>query len=251
MINIKSKHEIVKMRKAGKLASKLLDFISPYVKEGVSTLELNNLCEDYTRKHGAVSAPLNYHGFPKSICTSINDVVCHGIPSEKDILKNGDIVNVDVTVILDGYYGDTSRTYIIGDVSDDVKNLVDRTYESMMKGIDVIKPDIFLYEVGRAIENYITPFGYSIVRDYGGHGIGKEFHEEPLVFHYFSNENRIKLKEGMVFTVEPMINMGKSYKINTSRIDGWTVRTRDGALSAQFEHTVLVTATGYEILTTS
>ncbi len=251
MIIIKTKEEIKKMRKAGKLASHLLDYITPFVKEGVSTQYLNDLCEEYTQKHNAISAPLNFEGFPKSICTSINNVVCHGIPSEKDILKDGDIVNIDVTVILDGYHGDTSRTYLIGNVSEDVKNLVERTEKAMYRGIAAIKPGKYFYEIGKAIEKYISKFGYSIVRDYGGHGIGKEFHEEPQVFHHYTKENKIMMREGMIFTVEPMINMGKSHKIVTSPIDGWTVTTKDNSLSAQFEHTVLVTARGAEILTKS
>lgn len=175
MIKIKNAKEIEKMRKAGKLAAKLLNYIEPYVKEGVSTLYLNNLCEEYTKKHGAISAPLNYNGFPKSICTSINNVVCHGIPSEKDILKDGNIVNIDVTVILNGFHGDTSRTFLIGNVDEKTKKLVRRTEKAMYRGIDAIKTGEYLYKVGKTIEKYISKFGYSIVRDYGGHGIGKAF----------------------------------------------------------------------------
>ena len=248
MIKIKNAKEIEKMRKAGKLAAELLNYIEPFVKEGISTLYLNNLCEEYTKKHGAISAPLNYNGFPKSICTSINNVVCHGIPSEKDILKDGDIVNIDVTVILNGYHGDTSRTFIIGSVDEKIKSLVRRTEQAMYRGIDAVKSGEYLYKVGKTIEKYISKFGYSIVRDYGGHGIGKVFHEDPHVFHYYSRENRIRLKSGMIFTIEPMINLG-SYKVNTSSVDGWTVTTADGSLSAQFEHTILVTDKGAEILT--
>ncbi len=251
MIKIKTKDEIKKMRRVGKLASHLLDYITPFVKEGVSTQYLNDLCEEFAQKNNAISAPLNYEGFPKSICTSIDNVVCHGIPSKDDILKDGQIVNIDVTLILDGYHGDTSRTFLIGNVSEDVRNLVDRTEKAMYKGINAIKPGKYLYEVGKAIEKYISKFGYSIVRDYGGHGIGKEFHEEPQVYHNYTRENKILLKEGMIFTVEPMINMGKSYKVVTSPIDGWTVTTKDNSVSAQFEHTVLVTAKGAEILTKS
>ncbi|MHB8829716.1 MAG: type I methionyl aminopeptidase [Syntrophales bacterium] len=249
MIVIKDRDEIEKMRKAGKLAAQLLKYIEPFVKDGVSTLYLNDLCEEYTQKHGAISAPLGYHGFPKSICTSVNNVVCHGIPSEKEILKNGDIVNVDVTVILDGYFGDSSRTCIVGQATEDVKNLVSRTENAMYRGIEEIKPGKCLYEVGRAIEKYISKFGYSIVRDYGGHGIGRDFHEEPYVHHHYTREDAVRLQPGMTFTVEPMINMGKSYEVVTSREDGWTVTTKDGSLSAQFEHTVLVTEQGVEILT--
>jgi len=249
MIVIKTKEEIEKMRKAGKLAGQLLKYIEPFVKEGVSTLYLNDLCEEYTQKNGAVSAPLNYHGFPKSICTSINNVVCHGIPSAKEILKDDDIVNVDVTVLLDGFHGDTSATFMVGSVSEEAKNLVLRTENAMYRGIVEIAPGKYLYEVGRAIEKYISRFGYSIVHDYGGHGIGREFHEEPYVHHHYTREDAIRLKPGMIFTVEPMINMGSSWDVVTSREDGWTVTTRDGSLSAQFEHTVLVTDKGMEILT--
>lgn len=249
MIVSKTQEEIEKMREAGKLAAQVLDFIEPYVQEGVSTLYLNDLCADFTQKHGAISAPLNYHGFPKSICTSINNVVCHGIPAENDILTDGDIVNVDVTVILDGYHGDTSRTFMIGTVDEKIEKLVIRAENAMYRGIAAVKPGKYLYEVGKAIEKYISKFGYSIVRTYGGHGIGKNFHEDPHVLHYFSPENKIRLQEGMTFTVEPMINMGKSYEVETSSVDGWTVTTADGSVSAQFEHTILVTAEGAEILT--
>ena len=249
MICIKNKYDIEMMRKAGKLAAKLLNYISPFVKEGVSTLYLDNLCEEFTKKHGAISAPLNYNGFPKSICTSINNVVCHGIPSEKEILKDGDIINIDVTVKLGGYYGDTSRTYLIGNVSEEAKYLVRRTENAMYRGIKEVKPGKYLYEVGKAIEKYISKFGYSIVRDFVGHGIGKNFHEEPQVYHHYSLQNKIRLQEGMIFTVEPMINAGRSYEVKVSSEDGWTVTTEDGSLSAQFEHTVLVTSKGAEILT--
>ena len=249
MITIKTQEEIEKMRRSGALAGQLLNYIEPFVKEGISTLELNNLCAEFTQKHGAISAPLNYHGFPKSICTSINNVVCHGIPSAKDILKNGDIVNVDVTVILDGYHGDTSHTFIIGQVDEKIQNLVHRTEKAMYRGIAAVKAGKYLYEVGKAIEKYIDKFGYSIVYTYGGHGIGKNFHEDPHVLHHFSPDNKIRLKEGMIFTVEPMINMGKSPEVKTSATDGWTVTTVDGDISAQFEHTILVTAGEAEILT--
>ncbi len=249
MIIIKTAEEIEKMRKAGALAGQVLSYIEPFVNEGVSTLELDNLCAEFTKNHGAISAPLNYHGFPKSICTSINNVVCHGIPSAKDILKNGDIVNVDVTVILDGYHGDTSRTFMVGDVDEKIVNLVTRTEKAMYRGIAAVKAGKYLYEVGRAIEKYIAKFGYSIVQTYGGHGIGKDFHEDPHVLHHFSQHNKIRLKEGMIFTVEPMINMGQSNQVETSTTDDWTVTTADGSISAQFEHTILVTSGEAEILT--
>ncbi|MGB6607832.1 MAG: type I methionyl aminopeptidase [Atribacterota bacterium] len=249
MIYIKNKYDIKMMRKAGELAAKLLKYIESFVKEGVSTLYLNDLCEEFTKKHGAISAPLNYNGFSKSICTSINNVVCHGIPSEKEILEDGDILNIDVTVKLDGYYGDTSKTYLIGNVDEEAKYLVRRTENAMYRGIKAVKPGKSLYEVGKAIEKYISKFGYSIVRDFVGHGIGKSFHEDPQVLHYYSLRNKIRLQEGMIFTIEPMINMGKSYEVKVSSEDGWTVTTEDGSLSAQFEHTVLVTSKGAEILT--
>jgi len=249
MITIKTAEDIEKMRKAGALAGQVLTYIEPFVKDEVSTLELNNLCAEFTQKHGAISAPLNYHGFPKSICTSINNVVCHGIPSAKDILKNGDIVNIDVTVILDGYHGDTSRTFLIGQVDEKISSLVSRTEKAMYRGIAAVKPGKYLYEVGKSIEKYISKFGYSIVHSYGGHGIGKKFHEDPHVLHHFSLDNKIRLKEGMIFTVEPMINMGKSPEVETSATDGWTVTTVDGSISAQFEHTILVTSGEAEILT--
>nr|WP_217637457.1 type I methionyl aminopeptidase [Desulfuromusa kysingii] len=249
MVVIKTQEEIEKMRRAGKLAAELLAYIGPFVKEGVSTQYLNDLCEEFTQKHGAISAPLNYHGFPKSICTSINNVVCHGIPSETEILKSGDIVNVDITLIVDGYHGDTSYTFQIGGVDEQIQKLVYRTEKAMYRGIAAIKPGKYLYEVGKAIEKYIDKFNYSIVRAYGGHGIGKKFHEDPHVLHHYSPENRIRLQEGMIFTVEPMINLGKSFAVETSEVDGWTVTTTDGSVSAQFEHTVLVTAEGAEILT--
>jgi methionyl aminopeptidase len=249
MIIIKNRHEIKMMRKAGKLAARLLDYIGRFVREGVSTQHLNDLCETFTRKHGAHSAPLNYNGYPKSICTSINDVVCHGVPSEKDILKNGDIVNVDVTVNLNGYHGDTSKTFLIGNVNREVRQLVERTEKALMIGIKAVKPGGYFSDIGLAIEQYISSFGYAIVKDYGGHGIGKHFHEKPMVYHHFTLENRIKLEKGMIFTIEPMINMGNNDAVYVSSDDNWTVRTVDGSPSAQFEHTILVTFEGADILT--
>ncbi|MBI5414119.1 type I methionyl aminopeptidase [Candidatus Peregrinibacteria bacterium] len=248
-ITIKSPDEIKKMRVAGRAAASVLDFITPFVKEGASTLEINDRCHEYITKNGWISAPLNYRGFPKSICTSINEVVCHGIPSETDILKNGDIVNVDVTIIRDGFHGDTSCMFLIGEVSEEAKLLVERTKKAMMKGIEVIKPNIFLNEIGKAIEKYVSKFGYGIVRDFTGHGIGRAFHEDPHVLHYDSGQKGPRLEAGMTFTVEPMINISKNWKIIVDPKDKWTVRTVDGALSAQFEHTVLVTGKGVEILT--
>ena len=249
MIKVKKKEEIIKMRNAGKLAAKVLTYIEPHIKAGISTDELNKKCHDYIIEHNAIPAPLNYSGFPKSICTSVNNVVCHGIPSKKEILKDGDIINVDITVILNGYHGDTSKTYFIGEVSKEVMNLVQRTEKAMMKGIEAVKPGGFLSEVGKAIEKYVKKFNYSIVSEYGGHGIGAKFHEDPHVYHFYTKLNKIRLKPGMTFTIEPMINMGSSGNITTSQVDGWTVTTNDNLPSAQFEHTILVTDKGYEILT--
>ncbi len=249
MIKVKTQDEINKMRLAGALAAQVLNYIEPFVVAGVSTQHLNDLCATFTQEHGAISAPLNYHGFPKSICTSINNVVCHGIPSPQDILADGDIVNVDITVILDGYHGDTSRTFMVGDVADPVKNLVLRTEKALHRGIDAVRAGKYLYEVGRAIEKYLSKFGYSTVRAYGGHGIGKNFHEDPFVLHHYSQENRIRLQEGMIFTIEPMVCIGQNYEVITSNSDGWTVTTADGSLNAQFEHTILVTSGAAEILT--
>lgn len=250
-IHIKNKEEIKKMRSAGKIAAKVLDFIEPYVKAGLSTEELNKLCHEFTISHGCISAPLNYRGFPKSICTSINDVVCHGIPSESDILKDGDIINIDITVIKDGYHGDTSRMFFVGHVSDEARLLVERTKKAMLRGIEIIKPNIFLNEIGKTIEKYASKFHYGVVRDFTGHGIGKKFHEDPHVCHYDTGKPGPRLKSGMTFTVEPMINLSPKWKTEVDKKDKWTVRTLDGALSAQFEHTILVTDTGYEILTIS
>ncbi|MBU4487312.1 MAG: type I methionyl aminopeptidase [Candidatus Delongbacteria bacterium] len=248
MIKIKTRDEIIKMRKAGKLAAQVLEYIEPFIKEKVTTGRLDALCHEFIVKNGAVPAPLNYHGYPRSICASVNNVVCHGIPSQSKELKNGDIVNIDITAILNGYFGDTSKTYTIGEVPEPTRLLVERTEKAMYRGIDAIKPNSYLYEVGRAIEKYVSKFGYSIVREYGGHGIGNEFHEDPHIYHFFTTLNKIRLKPGMCFTVEPMINEG-GYQVITSKADGWTVTTKDNSLSAQFEHTVLVTDQGYEILT--
>jgi methionyl aminopeptidase len=250
MIIIKNKEQISGIKKASALAAKCLLHLEQYIFIGQNTLALDQLACDYMLSHHATSATLNYRGFSKSICTSINDVVCHGIPSEKDILKSGDIINVDVTVILNGYFGDTSRTYIVGEVSEETRLFVDRSEKALYKGIDVIKPGVKLSQIGKVIETYVKKFGYGIVRDYGGHGVGIAFHEEPHVHHYYEPlSSRIILREGMTFTVEPMINQSKNYQIETCEVDGWTVRTKDKALSAQFEHTVLVTASGCEILT--
>jgi len=249
MINIKSEREIALMRKSAKLAASTLKYIGAFVKPGVSTEELNNIAHDYIIDHGAIPSPLNYHGFPKSICTSINEVICHGIPSKKDILKSGDIVNLDVTTYLEGFHGDTNATFFVGEVSTDVKDLVERTHECMMAGIAEVRAGARIGSIGAAIVEIATKYRYSVVRDYCGHGIGREFHEDPQVLHYGERDTGTKMREGMTFTIEPMINIG-TYRTRLDK-DGWTVRTSDGKLSAQFEHTILVTKSGYEILTLS
>ncbi|WP_286266444.1 type I methionyl aminopeptidase [Thalassotalea atypica] len=247
-ITIKNEEEIAKMRVAGKLAADVLEMIEPYVKAGVTTNELNTLCADYTEKvQEAISAPLDYHGFPKSICTSVNNVICHGIPDDTP-LKDGDIINIDITVIKDGYHGDTSKMFLIGDVALDEQRLCRITQEALYTGLKKVKPGVAFGEIGTAIQKFVKKSGrFGIVKEYCGHGIGKEFHEEPQIVHYKNNE-RIKMKEGMCFTVEPMINMGKANTI-LDQEDNWTVYTADGKKSAQWEHTIVVTKTGCEILT--
>jgi methionyl aminopeptidase len=236
------------MRKAGAMASQLLDYITPFVVEGVTTDHLNTLCHDWIIARNAVPAPLGYRGFPKSICTSINHVVCHGIPSAKKLIK-GDIINIDVTVILDGWYGDSSRMFSIGKIPLRAEKLINVTYECLMRGIDVVKPGATLGDIGYAIQNYAEKNGFSVVRDFCGHGIGRTFHTAPNVVHYGNPGEGLALQEGMFFTIEPMINAGK-YQVKVLN-DGWTAVTRDKSLSAQFEHTLGVTATGVEIFTTS
>jgi len=237
------------MRAAGKLASQLLDYIEPFVVPGVSTLKLNDLCHAYTVDHGATSAPLNYKGFPKSICTSVNHVVCHGIPSENKILQNKDIINIDVTPILNGWHGDTSRTFFVGKAGIKAKRLVEFTYEAMMIGIEQIRPGNHIGDIGHAIQTAAEAKGYGVVRDYSGHGIGQIFHTTPNVLHYGEPGTGDLIEPGMFFTVEPMINTGKAPTKTLD--DGWTVVTKDRSLSAQFEHTIVVTDDGYEILTVS
>lgn len=237
------------MRKAGALAAEVLDFITDYVKPGVSTEELNQLCHERIVGAGATPAPLGYRGFPKSICTSVNHVVCHGIPSPDKILQDGDIVNIDVTVIVDGWHGDTSRMYLVGDVGVKARRLVEVTYEAMMRGIEIIKPGTTLGDIGHAIQSYAEGHRFSVVRDFCGHGLGRIFHDAPSVLHYGEPGTGMALREGMFFTVEPMINAGRwEVKILS---DGWTAVTKDKSLSAQFEHSVGVTATGVEIFTSS
>ncbi len=238
------------MRRAGRLGAEVLDFITPYIAPGVSTGHLDTLCHEYILDHDAIPAPLNYRGFPKSICTSVNHVVCHGIPSEDKRLQNGDVMNVDVTVILDGWHGDTSRMFQVGDrVSRQASRLVEVTYEAMMRGISVVRPGATLGDIGHAIQTYAESERFSVVRDFCGHGIGRVFHDAPSILHFGLPGEGTKLVEGMFFTVEPMINVGK-FPVKILQ-DGWTAVTKDKSLSAQFEHTIGVTADGHEIFTLS
>ncbi|MFV0447498.1 MAG: type I methionyl aminopeptidase [Vibrio sp.] len=264
-VKIKNAEEIEKMRVAGRLAAEVLEMIEPYIKSGVTTEELDQICHKHiTEVQGAIPAPLNYHGYPKSICTSINHIVCHGIPATQDtkfgqlvrpaVLKEGDILNIDITVIKDGYHGDTSKMFLVGEVSPADKRLCMVAQESLYLSLKKVKPGIQLGEIGTAIEKYIKTNNknnpstkFSIVRDYCGHGIGAGFHEEPQVVHY-KNSDRTILREGMTFTIEPMINAGK-FGCRLDDEDDWTVYTADGKKSAQWEHTILVTADGCEILT--
>lgn len=236
------------MRKAGKLAAQTLDMITPHVVPGVTTNELDKLCSDFAAGHGAISAPLNYRGFPKSICTSINHVVCHGIPSTKK-LKKGDIINIDITVIVDGWYGDTSRMFTVGDVPVKSKRLIDITYECLMRGIAAVKPGATVGDIGHAIAQYAHKHRCGVVEVFCGHGLGRVFHDAPNIMHYGTPGTGAELKEGMFFTIEPMINLGKpDVKVLE---DGWTAVTRDKSLSAQFEHSLGVTKDGCEIFTLS
>ena len=246
-VNIKNPSEIEKMRVAGRLAAEVLDMIEPFVNAGTTTDELNTICHNYmTKIQESIPAPLNYRGFPKSICTSVNHVVCHGIPSVKR-LKKGDVINIDVTVIKDGFHGDNSRMYYVGNPSVRAKRLCEVSMEAMLAGIDMVKPGVRLGDIGHTIQNLAEKNGFSVVREYCGHGIGKNFHEQPQVLHYGRPNTGIALQPGMTFTIEPMINAGK----RETRLlgDNWTVVTRDHSLSAQWEHTILVTDSSYEILT--
>jgi len=246
---IKTPAEIEKMRVAGRLAAEVLDMIEPHVVPGITTGELDRICHDYIVNHQhAIPAPLHYKGFPKSICTSVNHQVCHGIPGEKR-LKKGDIINIDVTVIKDGYHGDTSRMYYVGEPSIQARRLVEITRECMYRGIEQVRPGARLGDIGHAIQLHAERHNFSVVREYCGHGIGREFHEDPQVLHYGRPGTGTELVPGLIFTIEPMINAGRpEVKLLP---DNWTVVTRDHSLSAQWEHTVLVTETGYEILTQS
>lgn len=246
-IVIKTPDEIEKMRIAGRLAAEVLEMLEPYVEPGITTEELDHICHDYiVNTQGAIPAPLNYRGFPKSICTSVNHQVCHGIPGNKK-LKNGDIVNIDITVIKDGFHGDTSKMFLIGEPSILARRLCDITHEAMHIGIAQAKPGAYLNEIGTAIQKFVESHNYSVVREYCGHGIGRDFHEEPQVLHYQTQDVGPELLPGMCFTIEPMVNAGKA--MVKLLPDGWTVVTKDRSLSAQWEHTILVTEEGHEILT--
>ena len=242
------KEAFEKTKVAGSIAAGALDEVNKIIKPGVSTEQIDKLCYEYISDHGAYSAPLFYRGFPKSCCTSTNHVVCHGIPSEK-ILKNGDIVNVDVTALKNGWHGDTSRTFKVGNVSVKAEKLIKATYESMMKAIEIVKDGIHLGDIGSTIQTHVEKEGFSVVQDFCGHGIGKTFHKEPNILHYGEKGSGEKIKTGMIFTIEPMINYG-NYETKTLN-DGWTAVTKDKSLSAQFEHTIGVTKDGCEIFTKS
>ena len=248
-VSIKTPEEIEKMRVAGRLASEALDMIAPHVKPGVTTAALDKLCHDYiVDQQDAIPACLNYNGFPKSICTSVNHVICHGIPGEKK-LRKGDIINIDITVIKDGYHGDNSRMYYVGEPSVLAKRVCEVSKQSMMLGIQAVKPGARLGDIGSGIQQHAESHNFSVVREYCGHGIGRVFHEEPQILHYGKPDTGMTLVEGMIFTIEPMINVGR--KETRLLADDWTVVTRDHSLSAQWEHTILVTSDGYEILTNS
>ena len=246
---VKTAEEIARMRVAGRLAAEVLEMIAPSVVPGVSTGELDRICHEYiVGVQQAIPAPLNYHGFPKSICTSLNQVVCHGIPSDRKILKSGDIINIDITVLKDGYHGDTSAMFLVGDAGPHAERLSRVTRECLYRAIEIVRPGAHLGDIGELIQQHAEGNYYSVVREYCGHGIGSQFHEEPQVLHYGRAGTGMELVEGMTFTIEPMINAGKRFT-KLSKRDGWTVETKDGRLSAQWEHTILVTADGHEVLT--
>ena len=236
------------MRKAGQLAAETLDYLVPFIKPGITTDDINTLVYDYTLDHNAIPAPLNYRGFPKSVCTSINHVVCHGIPGDK-VINDGDIINIDVTPILDGWFGDTSRMFTVGKASVKAKRLIEVTFESMWRGIRVVRPGATIGDIGHAIQEYAESQRFSVVRDFCGHGLGQIFHDAPNILHYGNPGEGTVLREGMFFTIEPMINIGRpEVKILE---DGWTAVTKDRSLSAQFEHSLAVTSDGYEVFTES
>lgn len=250
MIIIKNPEQIKGIRASCHLAAQTLEYLSQFIRPDISTQTLNDLAQKFITDHHAFAAPLNYHTYPKSICTSVNDVVCHGIPSSQVILKEGDIINLDITTILNGYYGDISATYPVGEICQPAQDLIEHTRQALMFAIDALQPGkTFSQSIGQVIQPYVEKFGHSVVRDFGGHGIGLSFHEDPFVFHFDTPENDITLKPGMTFTIEPMINASSDWHITVDPVDHWTVRTRDGSLSCQFEHTVLITSTGSEVLT--
>lgn len=247
-ISLKSKKDIEKMKIAGRKAASVLEMLDDHVKPGVTTNQLDEIAYKFiTEELKCIPANINYNGYPKTLCTSVNQVVCHGIPSDDRVLKDGDIINIDVTVIEDGWHGDTSKMYLVGNVADHAKRLVEVTQECMYAGIKEVRPGAYLGDVGAAIQEHAETNHYSVVRDYCGHGIGQVYHEEPQVLHYGQRHEGLELKEGMCFTIEPMINLG-GYQTKLLN-DGWTVVTKDGRLSAQWEHTIAVTSSGYEILT--
>ncbi|MEX0923264.1 MAG: type I methionyl aminopeptidase [Rhodovibrionaceae bacterium] len=248
-INIHGDADFEAMRRAGRLGAETLDMITPHVRPGISTGEIDRLVHDFIVDNGAIPAPLNYRGFPKSVCTSINHVVCHGIPDDAKRLRDGDIVNIDVTVILDGWHGDTSRMFYLGKPSVKARKLVETTYEAMMRGIEVVRPGATLGDIGHAIQSHVEANRFSVVRDFCGHGLGRIFHTSPSILHYGQPGEGLELMEGMFFTVEPMVNAGR-YAVKILD-DGWTAVTRDRSLSAQFEHSIGVTAEGHEIFTLS
>jgi methionyl aminopeptidase len=246
---VKNADELAGMQRAGAFNGELMDYIRPFVKAGISTEEINRLVHEYTIKHGHTPACLGYHGFPKSVCTSINNVVCHGIPSTREILKEGDIVNVDLTTIVDGYFGDSSETFCIGAVSEKAHHVVWVAAHALLRGIEAARPGRTLASIAQAIDPFVKSQGCSVVRQYTGHGIGRMFHEHFTVYHHITPDaEKIILEPGMTLTIEPMINLG-DYRVITDRKDGWTVRTKDGSLSAQFEHTIAITPAGAAILT--
>lgn len=247
-IYIKTPEQIEGIRRSSQLAANTLKMIEGYIKEGVSTEYLDKIIEEYIRDNGAIPATLGYHGYPKSCCISLNEVVCHGIPSPDIFLKEGDIFNIDVTTILNGYYGDTSKMYTIGTISPSAQQLIDATHHSLVLGIQQVYPGNHVGNIGYAISRFVQMKGYSVVYEYCGHGVGIDFHEDPQIEHISRRNSGIIMQEGMTFTIEPMINMGKP-RTKTDKEDGWTARTIDGKLSAQFEHTILVTEKGYEVLT--
>ncbi len=246
MIHIKTDEEIELMRKSCRLAAETLLMIEPYIKPGVTTNRLNDICHDFIVSHDAYPSPLNYRGFPKSICSSVNEEICHGIPSDRK-LRNGDIVNLDITTFLNGFHGDTNRTFYVGSPRKNAQKLMEVTLECFHKAIDVVRPGAHLGDIGATIQQHVESRGFSVVREFCGHGIGRNFHEEPQVLHFGSFGQGVKLKKGMTFTIEPMINAGKPELRILS--DNWTAVTMDGSLSCQFEHTILVTEDGHEVMT--